>query len=1034
MGAMGGGISLGSLFVEVSAVVDDALNALQKFGDDVGRMIDEQKSKWDELSTVGDSFLKVGGLLTAGITAPLVGLGAAAVSTSEEINQARVAFTTMLGSGQAADQMLKDLQAFAQSTPFEFPDLVKSAQQMQALGFSADQIIPTLTAVGDHVASMGGGKENVEAITRALGQMQAATKVTAQDMLQLTSQGVPAWQTLADAAGVTVPEAMKLAEQGAIRSADAIPAILAGMANKSGGAMEEMSKTLTGQWSNLKDSLVQVLTPIGQALTPALTGLVQAMQPLIGVAADAVKWFNGLPTPVQNAALALGAMAAALGPLVAAIGGMVLALGTLMPVLEGLAAFFGTSVLAIGGWAAAIGVAAAALVALGTWVYQNWDSIVATLKQAWDGIQEAWGAIWDGITSWISGVWSGFTGLITSVFGPVIEALKPIWDAISGAWTTAWTTITTAMSTVWNGISGFLGGVWNGILDTAKSVWGEISGAINTFLTWCEKIPGVNKLFNLDDAWRSAEHLGESTKQATAEIKKTAPTVKIATTAVKAHTNATKDLKDEIQRLKDDGILATDAEIKVHKDSVNQAATAYRALTKAQADGEANWANLLASLDDFAQKGQALGTTILNQMTPPAKELAQAAKDIGINFGQIPGPLGATGEALKTLGITSQQELTNIAEKAQAAYDAIKGDPNVSDSVKNNALIKVMEAQRAAAVANGEQIPATFDQMMQDIQKKINDANKGVPSFASKFHDFANDVGKAVGQLGVDLANSLFEGDMSWAEKGKAALKSITEAFTNVFIKPVTDAIGELIAGALKDLIGGKGFGGVLDSITNVGKGITSVFGSASGGVQGMTPTGGLPGMPDMGGGAGGAAGGAGGATSGLGSITGVVGAVGSAVSAISGVIGNFQSMAMNKSLDIIVLHTLQTANDLANLRRDEWDRFTGSDYTVMGRMGEIIQRLDHANDNGNLSIMKFDDMITALGSIRDSASNGLTALSSIADQSMQQSTWLERVAARLDAVVAGQEKQINVTMTGSDPAIVASKLATQLRLQGAVT
>jgi len=38
-------------------------------------------------------------------------------------------------------------------------------------------------------------------------------------------------------------------------------------------------------------------------------------------------------------------------------------------------------------------------------------------------------------------------------------------------------------------------------------------------------------------------------------------------------------------------------------------------------------------------------------------------------------------------------------------------------------------------------------------------------------------------------------------------------------------------------------------------------------------------------------------------------------------VIGNFQMAGMNKTLDIIAKHTLQTANDLANLRADEWLR-----------------------------------------------------------------------------------------------------------------
>ena len=51
------------------------------------------------------------------------------------------------------------------------------------------------------------------------------------------------------------------------------------------------------------------------------------------------------------------------------------------------------------------------------------------------------------------------------------------------------------------------------------------------------------------------------------------------------------------------------------------------------------------------------------------------------------------------------------------------------------------------------------------------------------------------------------------------------------------------------------------------------------------------------------------------------MGIVTGAVSAVTGVIGAFQMRGMNKSLDLIVLHTLQTANDLSNLRADAWLR-----------------------------------------------------------------------------------------------------------------
>ena len=104
-------------------------------------------------------------------------------------------------------------------------------------------------SIGDAAAALGGGKETINGITLALAQMTAKGKVSAQEMNQLAERGVPAWEMLARQIGVSVPEAMDMAEKGAIKAAQAVPAILDGMNQKFGGSMDQMSRTLTGQWS-----------------------------------------------------------------------------------------------------------------------------------------------------------------------------------------------------------------------------------------------------------------------------------------------------------------------------------------------------------------------------------------------------------------------------------------------------------------------------------------------------------------------------------------------------------------------------------------------------------------------------------------------------------------------------------------------------------------------------------------------------------------------------------------------------------------
>lgn len=189
-----------------------------------------------------------------------------------------IAFTTLLESAQKAREFMGDLRDFAKKTPFELPGLIQAAQKMLAMGFAAGEILPTLTAVGDAAAGLGGSQETLERITRALGQMKAKGKVQAEEMLQLAEAGVPAWQFLADFLQTDIPTAMAMVTDGAVTASQGIEAIVGGMQRKFGGLMVEQSTTFTGLISNLKDTLNQAA---GQVMEPAFERIKQSMKGLL---------------------------------------------------------------------------------------------------------------------------------------------------------------------------------------------------------------------------------------------------------------------------------------------------------------------------------------------------------------------------------------------------------------------------------------------------------------------------------------------------------------------------------------------------------------------------------------------------------------------------------------------------------------------------------------------------------------------------------------------------------------------------------
>lgn len=184
------------------------------------------------------------------------GISSAVLGYNQNLEQSMIGMTTMLGSAEKAKGFMAQLQDFAAHTPFDFQGIVAATQSMMALGFSAEDVLPNLTAVGDATAALGGNMNDMGArVIRALGQMQAKGKVSAEEMMQLAEAGIPAWRYLAEAIGQDVPTAMETAKKKGVASAVAIDAIMKGMESDFGGMMDAQSKTMMGSWSTVLDYL-----------------------------------------------------------------------------------------------------------------------------------------------------------------------------------------------------------------------------------------------------------------------------------------------------------------------------------------------------------------------------------------------------------------------------------------------------------------------------------------------------------------------------------------------------------------------------------------------------------------------------------------------------------------------------------------------------------------------------------------------------------------------------------------------------------
>lgn len=393
---------------------------VRRVGDDLETVSKQSKKATSGIKGFADKCNKMTGALSAiaavqlgslftGMAGGILNMGIASVQAAAQMRQYEIAFQTMLKSAEAGTQMLRDLQQFAAETPFDVPGVVSAGQQLMAFGFKAEEIIPMLTNLGDAASGLGLGTEGVSRLAYALGQMQTSGKLNAQDMMQLTSAGISAWDMLAQAAGKTVAEMKDLCSKGAIDSKAAVQTIIAGMNEQFGGMMAKTSDEVAGLLANIEETAGNTSAAVGKYLTEAfnIKGILKDVSDRLGEfqqkmqtateqgksMGDVIK--ECVPAPVLAA---IGAFAAVLAVVsVAAVA----TLGTVLGLSAGMVA---------------IGAAMGAVAAL---VVTYWDEIVDAVNIAVQAILDTVVIIGTAITEAVLGVVNWIVGAIGDMWADI---------------------------------------------------------------------------------------------------------------------------------------------------------------------------------------------------------------------------------------------------------------------------------------------------------------------------------------------------------------------------------------------------------------------------------------------------------------------------------------------------------------------------------------------------------------------------------------------------------------------------------------
>ncbi|HMP94160.1 MAG TPA: tape measure protein, partial [Phnomibacter sp.] len=185
-----------------------------------------------------------------------------------QADKTRTSMRTLVGE-RAGDQLYGELDKYARDTIWG-KEVHDNAQTMLGFGISANKVMPYTRMLAD--VSMG-DKNKLNSLTLAFSQIQAAGKLTGQDLLQLINAGFNPLGVISEKTGKSIGVLKKEMEDGAI-TADMVTAAFESATGPMGRyyqMTQKIANTPFGKFEALKGQLEGIAVKIGTALLPSIS-------------------------------------------------------------------------------------------------------------------------------------------------------------------------------------------------------------------------------------------------------------------------------------------------------------------------------------------------------------------------------------------------------------------------------------------------------------------------------------------------------------------------------------------------------------------------------------------------------------------------------------------------------------------------------------------------------------------------------------------------------------------------------------------
>lgn len=353
-----------------------------------------------QVEDIGQRMTRTGAVLTAGVTLPIVGIGAAALKMATDAVEAENLFSESFGD--MADAARKWSEDTGKALKLNRVELRKQAATIfvmsESMGVARDQAFDMATG-----------------ITKLAGDMASFYNLDTEDAFAKLRAGLTGEAEPLKRLGILVDEATiktaayrhGLVEVGSeLTQVQKVQARYLAIMDQTVKAQGDLARTLESPANRLralKTRFEEILITLGTALLPAFERLLTMVDALAQKIEVAAGFFSNLPPPMQTVAVALAGIAAAAGPVLVVAGQLVTAWGALAVASPGVAA----GIISVGtaiktGLLGPLGLALAAVTAL-TVAVKKWadeqDRQTARIIESTDKVRIAHEKTFDAINS-----------------------------------------------------------------------------------------------------------------------------------------------------------------------------------------------------------------------------------------------------------------------------------------------------------------------------------------------------------------------------------------------------------------------------------------------------------------------------------------------------------------------------------------------------------------------------------------------------------------------------------------------------------